>query len=65
LTDGTVDDPRSADFAVLKMRALVDRGLPQDVIGVRAASRYYSVIELEQLGSRDDDCATGWRASYG
>jgi hypothetical protein len=33
----------------LLMRDLVDRGLPQDVIDVRAACRYYSVIELEQV----------------
>ncbi|MDT0484898.1 hypothetical protein [Streptomyces doebereineriae] len=35
------------------MRALVDRGLPQDVIDVHSACRYYSVIELEQLGEFD------------
>ncbi|WP_406126371.1 hypothetical protein OHQ89_31340 [Streptomyces canus] len=37
----------------MAMRALVDRGLPQDVIDVHAACRYYSVIELEQLGDFD------------
>jgi hypothetical protein len=35
------------------MRALVDRGLPQDVIDVHAACPSYSVIELEQLGDCD------------
>lgn len=38
------DDP-----ALASMRALGDRGLPQDVIDVRAACRHHSVIELEQL----------------
>jgi hypothetical protein len=47
LTDG------SASTFSTAMRALVDRGLPQDVIGVHAACRYYSVIELEQLGEYD------------
>lgn len=37
------------DLALASMRALRDRGLPQDVIDVRAAHRHYSVIELEQL----------------
>ena len=37
----------------MAMRALVDRGLPQDVIDVHVACRYYSVIELEQLGKFD------------
>ncbi len=39
----------------MKVRALGDRGLPRDVIDVHAACRYYSVIELEQLGARDED----------
>ncbi|WP_405520029.1 hypothetical protein [Streptomyces canus] len=47
LTDG------SASTFSMAMRALVDRGLPQDVIDVHAACRYYSVIELEQLGDFD------------
>ncbi|GAA3973678.1 hypothetical protein GCM10022232_00990 [Streptomyces plumbiresistens] len=38
----------------MKVRALGDRGLPRDVIDVHAACRYYSVIELEQLGLRDE-----------
>ncbi|MFI0515257.1 hypothetical protein ACH3Y9_35815 [Streptomyces sp. WSLK1-5] len=33
--------------------ALVDRGLPQDLIDVHAACQYYSVIEIEQLGEFD------------
>ncbi|MDQ0761208.1 hypothetical protein [Streptomyces canus] len=37
----------------MAMRALVGRGLPQDVIDVHAACLYYSVIELEQLGDFD------------
>lgn len=37
------------DLALMSMRALSDRGLPQDVIDVRAACRHHSVIELEQL----------------
>ncbi|MFG2729744.1 hypothetical protein [Streptomyces canus] len=37
----------------MAVRALVDRGLPQDVIDVHAARRYHSVIELEQLGEFD------------
>ncbi|WP_030603993.1 nucleotidyl transferase AbiEii/AbiGii toxin family protein [Streptomyces fulvoviolaceus] len=41
------------DLVVMKVRALGDRGLPRDVIDVHAACRYYSVIELEQLGLRD------------
>jgi hypothetical protein len=41
------------DLVVMKMRALGDRGLPRDVIDVHAACRYYSVIELEQLGEFD------------
>nr|WSZ16809.1 hypothetical protein OH837_27620 [Streptomyces canus] len=47
LTDG------SQSTLSIAMRALVDRGLPQDVIDVHAACRYYSVIELEQLGEFD------------
>jgi len=42
------------DLVVMKVRALGDRGLPRDVIDVHAACRYYSVIELEQLGLRDE-----------
>ncbi len=38
----------------MKVRALGDRGLPCDVIDVHAACRYYSVIELEQLGLWDE-----------
>ncbi|WP_326667882.1 hypothetical protein [Streptomyces canus] len=41
------------DLVVMKVRALGDRGLPRDVIDVHAACRYYSVIELEQLGEFD------------
>lgn len=37
----------------MAMRALVDRGLPQDLADVYAACPYYSVIELEQLGAFD------------
>lgn len=47
LTDG------SQSTLSMAMHALVDRGLPQDVIDVHAACRYYSVIELEQLGEFD------------
>ena len=47
LTDGNQSTPSMA------MRALVDRGLPEDVIAVHAGCRYYSVIELEQLGEFD------------
>ncbi|MEU0210176.1 hypothetical protein [Streptomyces canus] len=47
LTDG------SASTFSMAMCALVDRGLPQDMIDVHAACRYYSVIELEQLGEFD------------
>jgi hypothetical protein len=42
------------DLVVMKVRALGDRGLPRDVVDVHAACRYYSVIELEQLGLRDE-----------
>ncbi|WP_020121232.1 nucleotidyl transferase AbiEii/AbiGii toxin family protein [Streptomyces canus] len=42
------------DLVVMKVRALGDRGLPRDVIDVHATCRYYSVIELEQLGARDE-----------
>ncbi|ANS67459.1 hypothetical protein SLINC_5235 [Streptomyces lincolnensis] len=42
------------DLVVMKVRALGDRGLPRDVIDVHAACRHYSVIELEQLGLRDE-----------
>lgn len=42
------------DLVVMKVRALGDRGLPRDVIDVHAACRYYSVMELERLGARDD-----------
>ncbi|WP_258318848.1 hypothetical protein [Streptomyces griseorubiginosus] len=41
------------DAAVETMRSLLDRGAPQDVVDVHAACRYYSVIELEQLGELD------------
>jgi hypothetical protein len=41
------------DIAVMAMRALVDRGHPQDLIDVHAVCQYYSVIELEQLGDFD------------
>lgn len=37
----------------LVMHALLDRGLPRDVIDVHAACQYYSVIELEQVGECD------------
>lgn len=40
-------------LVVRKVRTLLDRGLAQDVIDVHAACRYYSVIELEQLGEVD------------
>ncbi|MEV6511807.1 hypothetical protein AB0M61_37560 [Streptomyces sp. NPDC051642] len=42
------------DLALMSVRALSDRGLPQDVIDVHAACRCHSVIELEQLGLRHD-----------
>ena len=42
------------DLALMSVRALSDRGLPQDVIDVHAACRHHSVIELEQLGLRHD-----------
>ena len=41
------------DLAVTAMHALVDRGHPQDLIDVHEACRYYSVIELEQVGECD------------
>ncbi|MFF3967809.1 hypothetical protein ACFYZI_40425 [Streptomyces griseorubiginosus] len=41
------------DAVVESVRSLADRGAPQDVIDVHAACRYYSVIELEQLGEVD------------
>ncbi|WP_427925357.1 hypothetical protein [Streptomyces sp. cg40] len=41
------------DLAVAGVRALADRGLPQDVLAVHAACRHFSVVELEQLGLRD------------
>ncbi len=41
------------DLALTSVRALSDRGLPQDVIDVRAACRHHSVIELEQLALGD------------
>jgi hypothetical protein len=41
------------DLAVASVRALADRGLPQDVLAVHTACRHFSVIELEQLGLRD------------
>ncbi|MFG2375957.1 hypothetical protein ACGFY9_31355 [Streptomyces sp. NPDC048504] len=43
------DTAGQEDPALLSVRALSDRGLPQDVIDVRAACRHHSVIELEQL----------------
>ncbi|NEB04809.1 hypothetical protein [Streptomyces sp. SID13726] len=46
-------DARPAADPGATVRALVDRGLPQDVIDVHAACPYYSVIELEQLGDVD------------
>lgn len=42
------------DLVAMKVRALGDRGLPRDVIDVRAACQYYSVAELERLGLRDE-----------
>lgn len=42
-----------AEFAVLSVRALGDRGLPCDVVDVYAARRHYSAVELEQLGLRE------------
>ncbi|MGW3101096.1 hypothetical protein [Streptomyces sp. NPDC001100] len=42
------------ESAFTSVRALGDRGLPQDVIDVHAACRHHSVIELEQLGLRYD-----------
>lgn len=41
------------DLAVMSVRALGDRGLPADVVGVFAARHRYSAVELEQLGLRD------------
>ena len=49
----TTETDGSASTFSVAMRALVDRGLPQDVIDVHVACRYYSVIELEQLGKFD------------
>lgn len=49
----TTETDGSASTFSMAMRALVDRGLPQDVIDVHAACRHYSVIELEQLGDFD------------
>ncbi|MFJ4198069.1 hypothetical protein ACIP2Y_00300 [Streptomyces sviceus] len=40
------------DAAVAHLRSLHDRGMPRDVVDVYLAGRYYSVIELEQLGAR-------------
>jgi len=42
------------DPALMSVRALSDRGLPQDVIDVRAACRHHSAVELEQLALGDD-----------
>ncbi|WP_326721142.1 MULTISPECIES: nucleotidyl transferase AbiEii/AbiGii toxin family protein [unclassified Streptomyces] len=42
------------DLVSMKVRALGDRGLPRDVIDVRAACEYYSVLELERLGLREE-----------
>ncbi|MDV9173497.1 hypothetical protein R6V09_25775 [Streptomyces sp. W16] len=50
---GTPEPASHEDLAVASVRALADRGLPQDVIDVHAACRHFSVIELEQLGLRD------------
>ena len=50
---GTPETASHEDLAVASVRALADRGLPQDVIAVHAACRHFSVIELEQLGLRD------------
>ncbi|WP_262056173.1 hypothetical protein [Streptomyces sp. STR69] len=50
---GTPDTASHEDLAVASVRALADRGLPQDVIAVHASCRHFSVIELEQLGLRD------------
>ncbi|MFJ6387681.1 hypothetical protein ACIQJT_08780 [Streptomyces sp. NPDC091972] len=46
------DEEREA-AAVASVRGLRDRGTPEDVVAVHAACRYYSVIELEQLGEFD------------
>ena len=50
---GTPETASHEDLAVASVRALADRGLPQDVLAVRTACRRFSVIELEQLGLRD------------
>ncbi|MFJ9628804.1 hypothetical protein ACIRU8_14005 [Streptomyces sp. NPDC101175] len=49
---GVPDATGHEDLAVASVRALADRGLPQDVIAVRAACRHFSVVELEELGLR-------------
>lgn len=38
-------------LVVMKVLALRDRGLPQDVIDVAAACCYSSVVELETVGA--------------
>ncbi|MBK3570978.1 hypothetical protein [Streptomyces sp. MBT62] len=50
---GTPETASHEDLSAASVRALADRGLPQDVIAVHAACRHFSVIELEQLGLRD------------
>jgi hypothetical protein len=52
-TDAELAVMSASELAVTSVRALGDRGLPCDVIGVYAARRHYSPVELEQLGLRD------------
>jgi hypothetical protein len=40
------------DAVGTKVRALADRGLPRDLIDVRAAADHWSLLELEELGRR-------------
>ncbi|MFI9174074.1 hypothetical protein [Streptomyces lincolnensis] len=57
VADPVGDDACVVDLeglVAMKVRELGDRGLPRDVIDVHAACRYYSVIELEQLGLRGE-----------
>ncbi|WP_345040140.1 nucleotidyl transferase AbiEii/AbiGii toxin family protein [Streptomyces sannanensis] len=43
------------DLAGTKVRALVDRGLPRDMVDVYAAGGRFSTAELEHLGARHDE----------
>ncbi|MFF1721064.1 hypothetical protein [Streptomyces sviceus] len=49
MNDAPLGTEVSVVAVAILMRTLLDRGLPQDVIDVHAACRYFSVVELEQL----------------